>query len=320
MTEKYTETRTFDSDTALTILGVPGRLKRRTVCYQTKIGCWEHQNWVSERRTQEVDGEKLVMEVNIRFDDNCHNGHNDFAITASGWYDHWKSRDIDFGGCCHDTIEKMFPELAGLIKWHLVSTESPMHYVANTVYHASNLEGGKAKGEPNRWQRRVKFGTFPITFTVKDKFLAWLEAALAHRNTTAKTNPHRKNFQVVEVPYVKTKAGDYDFSPKYSFDDYTTAWHECPFETQAEALEWQTALITCGMEIVTHVTGYSKGKERNLEYARSSANWPEATDEQLCLPAAELTQLLEARLPAMMAEFRQTMDSIGMFWSPEDFK
>lgn len=98
MTEKYTETRTFDSDSAMSIFGVAGRLKRRTVCAKTKVGCWEHQNWVSERRTKTVDGEKLVMEVNIRFDDDCHNGHNSFAITADGWYDHYKSRDIDFGG------------------------------------------------------------------------------------------------------------------------------------------------------------------------------------------------------------------------------
>lgn len=320
MTEKYTETRTFDSDSAMSIFGVAGRLKRRTVCAKTKVGCWEHQNWVSERRTKTVDGEKLVMEVNIRFDDDCHNGHNSFAITADGWYDHYKSRDIDFGGCCHDTIEKMFPELAPLIKWHLVGADSPMHYIANTIYHASNLENGKAKGEPNAWEKRVKFGNFPITFSVDKAFREWLEAALEHRATTLKTNHHRKDFQVVEVPYVKKPGDTYQFKPKYSFDDFTDSWYKAPFDNQAQALEWQTALLTCGMEIITHVTGYSQGKERNLEFARNSACWPEATDEQLCLPADELKALLEARLPGMQAEFRKAMEEIGMLWSPEDFK
>lgn len=42
----------------------------------------------------------------------------------------------DSGGCIHDEVAKHFPELAHLIKWHLSSTDGPMHYVANTVYWA----------------------------------------------------------------------------------------------------------------------------------------------------------------------------------------
>jgi hypothetical protein len=38
--------------------------------------------------------------------------------------------------CLHDEIAKAFPELAKYIKWHLCSTDGPMHYVANTVFHA----------------------------------------------------------------------------------------------------------------------------------------------------------------------------------------
>lgn len=320
MTEKYTETRTFDSDTAMSIFGVAGRLKNRSVCSKTKVGCWEHQDWISERRTKVINGETVLMHAEIRFDDNCHNGHNSFAITGFGWYDRYKSKDYDFCGCCHEMIAEVFPELEPLIKWHLVSTDSPMHYIANTIYHASNLENGKAKGEPNAWEKRVKFGNFPITFSVDKDFREWLEAALAHRASTPKTNPHRKDFQVVEVPYVKKPGDNYQFKPKYSFDDFTDSWYKAPFDTQAQALEWQTALITCGMEIITIVTGYSQGKERNLAFARKSACWPEATDEQLCLPEAELRALLETRLPGMQAEFRKAMDEIGMLWSPEDFK
>jgi len=37
-------------------------------------------------------------------------------------------------GTVHTEIATHFPELAPLIKWHLVSTEAPMHYVANGLF------------------------------------------------------------------------------------------------------------------------------------------------------------------------------------------
>ena len=44
------------------------------------------------------------------------------------------------GGCIHDEVKKYFPELVPYIKWHLTSMEEPMHYIANTVYHASDRD------------------------------------------------------------------------------------------------------------------------------------------------------------------------------------
>lgn len=319
---KYTTTRTYDSDTPLEILGVPGRLKARSTCAQTVVGCWEHQSWISERRTATVDGQKILMHAEIRFDDNCHNRHNSFAITGHGWYDHFKARDWDFGGCCHDMIEKVFPELAPLIQWHLVDTDGPMHYIANTVYHASDLHNGKAKGEPNQWETRVQLGNWPMRLKLEKDFLAWLLAAIEHRKTTPASNPHRKLFDIVAVPYVKKPGGgDYQFGPNYSFDDFTTDWYKAPFKTMTDALEFKEALAQVRDEVtvVKVVTGYSPGKERNFAAARNSANWPDATDEQLSLPEPELRALLEARLPPMLDEFRAAMKGIGFYWSPEEF-
>ena len=42
------------------------------------------------------------------------------------------------GGQCRDDIREHFPELAHLLQWQLVSTDGPMHYVANTTYHADS--------------------------------------------------------------------------------------------------------------------------------------------------------------------------------------
>lgn len=308
----------MNDTTQVTLCGVPGTLTRR----RRDDALWNKQEWVSERRTRTVKGETIVMHATVRFDDDCKNGHNSFAVTGHGWYDHFKSRDWDFGGCCHDMIEVVFPELKPLIKWHLMSSDSPMHYVANTVYHASNLDSrGKLKGEPNSWTQRLKFGDFPITFSAKERgFFEWLMAAMEHRSSTQKSNPNRKNFDVVEVPYVrKPGGGDYQFDPKYSFDDWTDDWYKAPFSSRAEAAEFSAALLKYegNIQLVSIVTGVSQGKERDFKAARSTGIWPDATDEQLSLPKEELTALLMARLPAMVAEFKAAVEGTGcLLWEP----
>lgn len=83
----------------------------------------------------EYCGEKnCLFTVTLKYGDSCKNGHNTFSITGeitkgSTWF---------ACGCLHDEIKKHFPELAYLIKWHLCSTDGPMHYIANTVYHVKN--------------------------------------------------------------------------------------------------------------------------------------------------------------------------------------
>lgn len=279
-----------------------------------KPGLFMHQKWVSERRTGEIEGQTVLMHAEVRFDDNCKNGHNSFALTGHGWYDRFKSRDWDFGGCCHDMIEVVFPELKHLIKWHLMSSDSPMHYVANTVYHASNLLNGKPAGEPNRWENRLKFGGFPITFSFDTPFMTWMIAALKHRKTTPASNPNRPKFEVVAVPHAN-KPGEHAYDPHYSFDTYTDVWHRAPFKNKRDADEFREALLQFEgqVELVSIITGYSTGKERNFDAARSCGIWPEATDEQLSLPADELTKLLEARLPKMVTDFKTAIASTGCF-------
>lgn len=52
------------------------------------------------------------------------------------------------GGADHKAIVKHFPELAYVIKWHLVSPEGPMHYVANAQYWWEQAKG------ISKWERR----------------------------------------------------------------------------------------------------------------------------------------------------------------------
>ena len=93
-------------------------------------------------------GQDLRITAEVRHDDDCGNGHNSFSITATidrqakngRWTD-------DCGGCLHDEVAKHFPELAPYIKWHLTSTDGPMHYVDNSLYWAG--KSGWTNGGPN---------------------------------------------------------------------------------------------------------------------------------------------------------------------------
>lgn len=87
-----------------------------------------------------VNGKKGRIECTVRYDDRCKNGHNNFSITGEIWSSESSTQDryMESCGCIHDEIVKHFPKLKHLIKWHLVSSKEPMHYIANTVYHAEN--------------------------------------------------------------------------------------------------------------------------------------------------------------------------------------
>lgn len=94
-------------------------------------------------------GRTLRIIATVRHDDECGNGHNTFSITAeihekcsNGM---WREYS---GGCLHDEVANHFPELAPLIKWHLCSTDGPLHYVSNTLYLAGDRDcWGLRKGE-----------------------------------------------------------------------------------------------------------------------------------------------------------------------------
>jgi hypothetical protein len=159
-------------------------------------------------RVYTENGTRYTITATVRYDDKCNNGHNSFSITG----EIKGPRGLDVCGCIHEDIAKRFPELEPFIKWHLCSSDGPLHYIANTVYNAGDLDHwGLRKGE--------------------------------------------------------TGPGKY------------------------------------------HLIG--EGKERELDHARSSAIWPEATDEQLLVSKEELDAALKARLPGLLAEFREAVESFG---------
>lgn len=80
-------------------------------------------------------GRRYRVRAEVRYDDSCGNGHNTFSIT--GTVSEFRGRRFyEFSwGQCVDAM-KHIKELRPLLKWHLCSSDGPMHYVANTLYHA----------------------------------------------------------------------------------------------------------------------------------------------------------------------------------------
>lgn len=234
------------------VLGVPGHFFASHT-WDAVRPLFSTQTWKSEARKVSGYGAGGEMVVELRFDDQCRNGHNTFSITADVYTTQSRRmRDIAAGGCMHDEIAKIFPELAPLILWHLVSTDGPMHYVANTLYHASDRDhNGLQKGEV----RQIRNG--------RTGELCWYRPGIGSKYADGATCPT---------------------------DDAMCKWEP--------------------------LTRTGEGKTRELDHARSSACWPEATDAELCADRETLRAALEARLPELMQRFRAAILATGFQWEP----
>lgn len=86
--------------------------------------------------TKDEEGNPLT--INIRLNDECKNGHQDFAITGD-IYQKGKPRTDRYyiaGGCIHEDIVKAKPELKIFVNLHLCDWEGiPIYAVENGFYH-----------------------------------------------------------------------------------------------------------------------------------------------------------------------------------------
>lgn len=132
-------------------------------------------------------GQSCVLIVKVRYDDQCGNGHNTFAITgelydrsdripheASVKNSSGKTLWLGSSGCLHEEITKRFPELAPFIKWHSVSTDGPMHYVANSTYHAKAIP--KEQGQYYAYLKEPVTGVEKLLKIVDEATKAKLDA------------------------------------------------------------------------------------------------------------------------------------------------
>lgn len=258
-----------------------------------------------KRQTKEVVKEGVEFEgqtyrkvvAEIRFDDQCGNGHNTFTLTGSAWAKgNFRQNDPDTCGSIHDLLSKAFPELKHLIKWHGVTSDGPLAYLGNTLFLSGDRDyNGHRAGDANSWDTLLKFGDFPILVEADTRFREFLLNPELDKNAL--------DIEAVEYP---KKSGDFDYKPKYTLKGFVCQWYQCPFDSLAEAQNFLKALQTYPITEEKIVTGYSKGKAPELEAARRAAAWPDATLEQL-----QDEKLLLERLPALMQEFKNDMESLG---------
>ncbi|RWF33767.1 hypothetical protein [Mesorhizobium sp.] len=290
------------------VFGVAGRF--HNVVLWADGATFANQHFTTEARPVSGYGKGATIRAELRFDDNPRNGHNTFAITGEVRDPSViRDRGIVACGCVHDEIAKAFPELAPLIRWHLTSTDGPMHYAANAVFLAGNRDHwGKLAGEVSATETVVRFGDNPISHRLKKPFLAFLQSA-------AEINGQgRFDFEVIAVAYENKRGASYDFKPKYTFGGYGVDWYGCPFDSEREALEFLGALQRCNPHFDTVATAWGEGKARDLDAARRAAIWPEASDAELSVEPEALKAALAARLPALIAEFRRDMETAGFLW------
>jgi hypothetical protein len=219
---------TNTSDTEKAVFGVPGRLTHATTKPGQAPGLWFKQRWISQSRPIDGYGPGARSRAEIRFDDECGNGHNTFAVTGDVFRPvpairgrSARSEEIA-GGCLHEDIALVFPELAHLIRWHLFDQTGPMHYVANAVFFAGDRDcWGTRKGEPRGWETLIQFGANPIKHKLPGKFVKFLQE---HRPLFGDL---AYDFEVLPYEHENRRGETYKFAPKYTFGGFAEYWHEC---------------------------------------------------------------------------------------------
>lgn len=87
------------------------------------------------------DSQGNPMYIKIRLNDECNNGHQDFAITADIYQNGKPKIDKYFiaVGCCHEEILKARPDLKIFVDLHLCDYKGiPMYATANCFYFLRN--------------------------------------------------------------------------------------------------------------------------------------------------------------------------------------
>lgn len=279
-------------------LGVAGRFYN--VVANTETGKILNQKFVSFSRKFVENGQKLSISFEAKFDSLGVNQDEYFSITGMIKEDSMRGRDVS-GGCIHDDIAKHFPEVADVLKFHLFHKNEKNSYIKNTVYLAGDRDhNGFKKGEPCQWADGLVFGNSPIVSYLPVGFIEFCLSA------------DLEKIEPLAVEHGEDKTG-YKFEPKYTLKGFDCKWYQCAFDTLADASNFCEAL-KLGAKRVKVATKFSSGKARDLDGARSSSLWFDATDEELSQEREELEKALLERLPKVFEEFKNTVGKCGFLF------
>ena len=196
-----------------------------------------------QTRTFKAEGFRMQgghgsINVVVRYDDQCNNGHNSFSITGTLYRD----GVTQSSGCIHDDIVEFMPELAHLVKWHLMQSDAPLHYIENTIYHTKDTDSsGLKKGE---------YGSYKLSVISDD--VAVVPVTLYTSKTIYTNKQNNQNFdKIIEGEALEINGFINSLNVGYR------------------------------IELTNLNYSLSEGKEPDLQAGRRSAIWPDATLEQL---------------------------------------
>ena len=101
-------------------------------------------------KTEKVAKNGEQWTIQIKLDDECKNGHQDFSITGKCYLPKKikTDRNMIHGGACGDEIAVLFPEYEIFNRLHLCDYKGiPMHCIANGFYYLKNGFSSKSAGE-----------------------------------------------------------------------------------------------------------------------------------------------------------------------------
>lgn len=129
-------------------------------------------------KTYKEDGHTYRIRAEVRLDDECKNGHEDFSVTGDIYKVHANGRETWQSGCCiHEEISKHFPQLREFVRLHLCDYRGvPSYPVENGFYHIQN--GNRKAVEKLLYCCTSETVDEAMTLKDKDKlfFKSWLES------------------------------------------------------------------------------------------------------------------------------------------------
>lgn len=252
-----------------------------------------------------------VIRIEIRYDDECGNGHNSFAITGEMYSKReWGKKEPSICGCIHEEIKQHFPEYAHLIKWHGVSSKEPMHYIANSLYFAGNRDcHGLLKGEKKilSYAYYLEVNKSPFHYKLDTELKKFIDT----------TGKNKEAWKQIQIEAIEHKKDNYNWQPKYCFKGMDIQeWHKCPFDTEDEAKIFIDAMVNHNIAVIENpdMIRIGEGKERELESFKSSACWYDATIETISQDAEVLKKQLEDRLENLILEFKKDIEALGFIF------
>jgi hypothetical protein len=296
-----------------------------------------------------ANGENSRLDITLRWDDDCKNGQNTFYCTGTLSVQSPLSQGFKAvaSGCIHDEIAQYAPELAHVLPYHLVDANGPMHYLVNSLFLAGDRDcwgNNKDVQVRHKTENTLKW-RLPVSPFTSVYAAAKPEPRIRHfvpvlgrgkereldtiRHVLVWPDATDEQLSQPEPELRKLLAKTFPGLDQTTLTDvlYWAGVRDCFGDLPAVQVVSKAGLprwkADCGPSLIVDaerppeniVDEYEPvlggGKERELALARKSACWPDATDEELCLPEPELTKLLVARLPKLMAEFKLVIENLG---------